>query len=60
MLMHQRYFPLYDAAMVKLTNQASSSSPTATRPTQDTIVDGNERVVAAHASTTRSSSTTRT
>lgn len=45
MLMHQRYFPLYDA-QGKLTNQfiiVSNGDPAH----QDTIVDGNERVVAA-------------
>ncbi|MEC4176704.1 glycine--tRNA ligase subunit beta [Adlercreutzia sp. R7] len=45
MLMHQRYFPLYDADG-KLTNQfiiVSNGDPAHTA----TIVDGNERVVAA-------------
>ncbi|MEE0582359.1 MAG: glycine--tRNA ligase subunit beta, partial [Adlercreutzia sp.] len=45
MLMHQRYFPLYDADG-KLTNKfiiVSNGDPAH----EDTIVDGNERVVAA-------------
>lgn len=45
MLMHQRYFPLYDASG-KLTNQfiiVSNGDPAH----ESTIVDGNERVVAA-------------
>lgn len=45
MLMHQRYFPLYDAAG-KLTNRfivVSNGDPAC----EETIVDGNERVVRA-------------
>lgn len=45
MLMHQRYFPLYDGEG-KLTNKfiiVSNGNPAC----EDTIVDGNERVVAA-------------